>query len=183
MSILAQESPLNQIIKTKLTYPVTLDEAKRHLRVVERFELDDDYISRLIFAATKKAEEYIGKDISLTSNVLTIDNFCSDTLFYDEGNFYSLTSVVIDNSTNITPKKTRAFKNGFYLEFDTYLDTDPLIITFKTGYAVCPEDIKQAILIKIGDLYDGERSSYTFTSSRDTKAFEKMLDSYKILTF
>ena len=102
MSILAQESPLNQIIKTKLTYPVTLDEAKRHLRVDERFELDDDYISRLVFAATKKAEEYIGKDISLTSNVLTIDNFCSDTLFYDEGNFYSLTSVVIDNSTNLS---------------------------------------------------------------------------------
>ena len=74
-------------------------------------------------------------------------------------------------------------KNGFYLEFDTYLDTDPLIVTFKTGYATCPEDIKQAILIKIGDLYDSERSSYTFTSSRDTKAFEKMLDSYKILIF
>ena len=45
MSILAQESPLNQLIKTKLTDPVTLDEAKRHLRVDERFELDDDYLS------------------------------------------------------------------------------------------------------------------------------------------
>lgn len=185
MSIFAQEYPINQITKTKLSYPITLEEAKRHLRVDDTFDQDDDYITRLIRVATQKAEEYIGKDIALTSNVLVVDDWCSDTFYYDEGNFQSLTSFITDSSVLLTPEKTRAYRNGFYLEFSTYYDTDYVTVTFRTGYVqgTCPEDIKQAILIKIGDLYDGERSSYTFTSSKETRAYERMLDSHKILTF
>lgn len=185
MSIMYGDYPLKQLTKTKLYYPVTLEEAKRHLRVDDTFVLDDDYITALIQAATKKAEEYIGKDIALTNNVLLLDNYSGDTLFYEEGFFNSLTSVVTDSSSLVVPSKTRKYLNAFYLEFTNYMDADPLTVTFKTGFTQgeCPLDIKQAILIKIGDLYDGERSSYTFTSSRDTKAFERMLDSYKILIF
>lgn len=74
---LFQNIPLNQITKTKVSFPVSLDEAKRHLRVDETFEIDDDFIQGLIFAATLRAEQYIGKDIALTNNVLILDDFCS----------------------------------------------------------------------------------------------------------
>ncbi len=182
---LFQDIPLKQITKTKVSFPVSLDEAKRHLRVDETFEIDDDFIQGLIFAATLRAEQYIGKDIALTNNVLILDDFCSDTLFYDEGNFNSLTSIIDDASISYSPLKTRTFRNGFYLEFSSVIDTDILTISFKTGfnYNQCPQDIKQAILIKISDLYDSERSDYQFTSTRDTKAFERILDVHKILTF
>ena len=53
---LFQDIPLKQITKTKVSFPVSLDEAKRHLRVDETFEIDDDFIQGLIFAATLRAE-------------------------------------------------------------------------------------------------------------------------------
>jgi hypothetical protein len=178
---------MNQIIKSKLYFPVTLDEAKRHLRVDVTFEQDDDYITGLIEAATLKAEQYIGKDIALTTNTLTIDDFYGDTLTYEEGNFNSLTSVIdTDASVLYTAVKIRAYKSEFFLDFDTVtIDAGTLVVIFSTGYnqGECPGDIKSAILIKIGDLYDIERQSYTFTSYRDTKAFENLLDNHKILIF
>ena len=185
MSLLLNYLPLNQITKTKLYYPITLTEAKRHLRIDEDFNQDDDYISGLIVAATRKAEEFIGKDIAYTNNVIPFDNFMSDQIVYDEGNLNSVTSIVTDSSVLITPNKVRTYRNVFYIELPTWIDSNPLTLTFKTGFNVgqIPLDIKQSILIKIADLYDGERSSYTFTSSRDTKAFERMLESYKILIF
>lgn len=185
MSLLLNYLPLNQISKTKLYYPVTLTEAKRHLRVDEDFIQDDDYIQGLIAAATLKAESYIGKDVALTSNVIPFDNFMSDQIIFDEGNFNSLTSIITDASVLITPVKVRNYRNVLYIELPSFIDKNLITLTFKTGFDTgkCPADIKQAILIKIGDLYDGERSSYTFTSSRNTNAFERLLDSHKILIF
>lgn len=57
------------VVKTKTTYPVSLLEAKIHLRVDIDFEEDDGYIEGLIKASTHACENYIGKDIALTTNV------------------------------------------------------------------------------------------------------------------
>jgi hypothetical protein len=186
MTLFKEESPYNQLIKTATYFPITIDEAKRHLRVDEDFDLDDDYISGLIQAGTKRAEQFCGKDISFTDNVLTLDDFYGSSISYDEGNFYSLTSVIdTDTSTAFTAAKTRAYRNSFYIEFADTISGSPLVVTFKTGFNVgqCPADIKQAILIKIGDLYDMERQNYTFSSYKDTGAFERLLDPHKILVF
>ena len=175
-----QEKP----VKTKTIYPVSVDEAKRALRVDADFDLDNDYIRNLIYAATQKAEEYIGKDIALTSNVLKIWNFSGDDIVLEEGNFNSLTSVQqSDASTSISVSEIRNFYNYTLIELEDSAEEDPLYVNYVTGFSAneCPALIKQAILVKVGDLYDEERSSYN--NIKNTGAWERLLDSYKIVLY
>jgi len=170
--------------KTKTNYPVSLDEAKRHLRIDDNWDKDDDYIRNLIKAATHKCEEYIGKDIAETDNVLKIWNFIGSELWVEEGNFLSLTSVKADdNSTNISVNKTQVYYNRFYLELTESQDQDPLYVYYKTGYIPenVPALIKQAVLVKIGDLYDVERQSYS--NEKENYAYQRLLDSFKLILY
>jgi len=167
--------------KTKTYYPLSLSEAKRHLRIEEDYNEDDDYISNLIIAATAKAEQYIGKDIATTSNVVTIYDFNSSYIEITGGFFIagdpSLSSGTID------------YKVEKYNSLNIYLtegiSADPLTITYSTGFAQgeCPILISQAILIKIADLYDTDRQSYQFGGLKTNKAFESLLDSFRLIQF
>lgn len=172
-------------IKTKTLYPLSLSEAKRHLRVEEDWHEDDDYISNLIKAATQKAEQYIGKDIALTNNVQTIKNFYGTELFIDEGNFVSFTSAVTDASISLTVSEVEIGYNWAEVTFDQSVSSCTLNLNYLTGYqeALCPEVVKQAILVKIGDLYDIDRQSYTIGSIKENKAFEALLDSFRYISF
>jgi hypothetical protein len=183
---LAYTIPEDQITKTKLVYPVTLCEAKRHLRIHNDFKDDDDYISDLIKAATTLAENYINKDIAKTSNVLRINEFYSDSIKIYEGNFLSLTSVLNASSVAVgTVVQTSKHFDYFSIEWTAYIDSDPLTINFNTGYEEdeCPELIKSAILIKIGDLYDNSRSSWIYSGMMDSKTFETIMNYYVAARF
>lgn len=170
--------------KTKLNYPVSLDEAKRHLRIDDSWDKDNDYIRNLIYAATEKCEQYIGKDISETENVLKIWDFIGSDFYVEEGNFLELTSVqASDASTSLSVEETQVYYNRFYVELTSYTNQDPLYVNYKTGYepGSVPSIIKQAVLVKIGDFYDNERSSYN--KDRDNRTFERLLDSFKIILY
>ena len=172
-------------VKTKLNWPVSLDEAKRHLRVDSDYHDDDDYIQELIYAATAKAEQYIGKDISETTNVLTIYDWIGPYLELDEGNYLSFTSAITDTSTAMTVKETEIDYNEVCIEFNEALSADPLTATYKTGFSegTCPALIKQAVLLEVANLYDVDRLSYSNGSLKETKAFERLLDSFRYITF
>lgn len=49
--------------------------------------------------------------------------------------------------------------------------------------ATTPAAIKQAILIKICDLYDIERGGYISGTFKENKAFERLLNYHKKITF
>ncbi len=168
-------------VKTKLSYPVSLSEAKRHLRIEEDWHDDDDYISSLIIAGTQKAENYIGKDIAETNNTQIIYNFVSDTITIMEGNFLEFTQGVTDASTLISTDYVDIGYNFVNVVLPSCINSDPLTITYKTGYEEtdCPALVKQAILVKIADLYDIDRQSYTEGNIKQNKAFESLLDSYR----
>ena len=172
------------ITKTKLSYPISLKEAKRHLKVIN-FNDDDDYITQLISAATQQCENYIGKDIAKTRNVVEIDDFCSDNFRVNEGNFLEVETVITDASTLKNVENTTAYYNYFTTELTESISSDPLTITFTTGYEddECPEIIKQAILVKIADMYDVERTSYEYSGYKDNRIFERMLEPYKQILF
>ena len=172
-------------IKTKVSYPVSLSEAKRHLRVEDDWHEDDDYIQNLVYAATAKAEQYIGKDIAETTNTQSIYDFSGDSIQVSEGNFESFTQAVDDTSTLVSVDYTDVFYNHANVYFDNSSTSDPLVISYVTGFddGECPPLIKQAVLIKIGDLYDIERQSYLMGSIRENKAFESLLDSFRYITF
>lgn len=175
-----QEKP----IKTKSYYPVSLDEAKRHLRIDDSWDRDDDYIRNLIYAATQKCEEYIGKDIAKTTNVWKIWDFMGGDFYIDEGNFISLDSVKADNdSTSLSVKETWVSYNRVYVALDNTADEDPLYVRYTTGFEPggVPALMKQAVLVKIGDLYDIERQSYS--DYKENHAYERLLDSYKLILY
>jgi hypothetical protein len=175
-----------QEIKTKLNYPVSLCEVKRHLRIDNDFVDDDAYLEGLIIAATQLAENFIEKDIAETSTVLRLDDFVGDYVRITDGNFLSLTSVVNDASVAIgTVHQTSKHDNFFQIEWTTSLCSNPLTITYKTGFLenTTPPIIKQAILIKIADLYDSQRADYNWSGMQDNKVFENILTYYKQIRF
>jgi len=175
-----QEKP----VKTKTYYPVSLDEAKRHLRVDDDFDKDDDYIRNLIYAATQKCEEYIGKDIALTSNIVKIPDFVGSDFYVEEGHLISVDYVKqSDASTLVAIDHYETYYNRVYVELSSSADQDPLYVYYTTGFAAgnCPALIKQAVLVKIGDLYDVERQSYS--DHKENYAYQRLLDSFKIILY
>ena len=115
-------------VKKKLEYPVSLMEAKRHLRVVDEFTDNDDFIKDIIEDATEIIEHKIQKDIAKTSNVISVTGFA-------------------------------------------------LSISYTTGYEIdnIPKTLKRAILIKIGDLYDIERHSWSPKGIKNNGVLDRML--------
>lgn len=171
---------------TKSNYPVSLSEVKTHLRIDASNNEDDTYLTNsVIKSATRKAENFIDKAIAYTSNVYTINDFYSNWLQIPEGNLISLDHIISDTSTALTYDELVVSDDKFQIEFATTIDSDPLTIQFTTGYDSstnpCPEDIKQAIFIECGNLYDVERSSYTFASNKKGDVFERLLMPYKTI--
>lgn len=186
MNFLNDILPIDQLTKTKLIYPLSLENVKRHLRVDMTFLDDDDYIVDLISAATQMAENYIGKDIAYTKNVLRYDDFSDSWIKIFEGNFLSVESVKNENDVSIgIIHQTSIHYDYFTIEWEQSISADPLTITFYTGFInnTTPELLKQAILIKCGDLYDNSRSSLIYSGLTDSKVFENILSTYQSLRF
>lgn len=186
MSEIAYTLPDYQITKTNVAYPLSLEVIKRHLRLDNDFVDDDDYIMDLLYASTQLAENYINKAISKTLNVVRIDDFDCDVVKIMEGNFLSIVSVTDASGTSIgTVKQTSAHYDYFTIEWTTNVVADPITITFYTGYdeGQTPEIIKQAILVKIGDLYDNSRTNLIYSGLTDSKVFENLLNGFISIRF
>lgn len=78
-----------------------------------------------------------------------------------------------------------------YFEDDNYIENSiiPASVQYCTNFidssalltdASCPYQVKQAILICAGDLYDVERSSYTLGNIKRSDVIQRLLLPYKI---
>jgi hypothetical protein len=183
---LACTVPEDQLIKTREIYPVSLCEIKRHLRIDNDFTDDDDYLIQIRNSAVQLAENYLNKAICKTSNELRIDEFNSDTIKIYEGNFLSMISVLNASSVAITTTyTTNSHYNFFTIEWTSSVCSDPIYLNFYTGYEedACPELIKQAILIKIGDFYDSQRADVAWSGLTNQRVFESILDGFTAVRF
>ncbi|HPQ79840.1 MAG TPA: hypothetical protein PLG47_05270, partial [Candidatus Dojkabacteria bacterium] len=63
------------------------------------------------------------------------------------------------------------------------IDVDDLRIIYTSGYSTetIDDNMKHAILVKIAELYDVNRSGYVNNSIKYTRTFESLLDPFKIL--
>ena len=177
-------SYVNKVNKVKEHGIVTLEEAKKQLNVDTDFHDDDTHIRMLIESARGAAEDYTGVDIALTLNTLTFVGLNTDQIKIKEGNYISVESVTatVDDVETVIDSEDYEIeirRTDFTIHFINSINVDELVIEFKTGFSLStlPYLTKSAILIKITDLYDIERSSYiTGANFKDTKAFERLLN-------
>ena len=167
----------NKIIKEKEGSVVVLEAAKDQLNVDTDFHEDDSHILFLIEAATGTAEDYTGIDISLTSNTLEYIDFNGSSILIKEAPFNEMISVEADG-VPITDYEVEVRRTDFTIHFDDSITCDKLIIKFYTGYYIdtAPYQVVSAILVKINDLYDIQRTTYTIGANyKNNEAFERLL--------
>lgn len=169
------------ISKTRNTYHTELEDAKKHLRLDSDFTDDNEYVNGLIETATMLAENYIEKCVASTTCVMTLNEFSGGVIKVPEGNFQSVTTVEGD-SVEATVDFIRIYDDHFEIVLTENISVDELVVTYEAGYAAgaCPKPIQQAIMIKIADLYDVTRSSFTL-GMQNNQTFEMILDHYRSL--
>ena len=179
----------NLIHKEQIEQVVTLFEAKNQLNVEDDYVDDDQLILRLIDDATALTLDFCGKDIALTENTLEYIDFTGSSYTVCEAPYKGelvITSTIDDVDTELVEGadyKVRTMLTKFVVIFTESVSCDKLTLTFNTGYTKddIPGAIRAAILVKVNDLYDLERTSYTVgVNYRDTGAFERLLRAHTI---
>ena len=156
-------------------WPVTLPEAKDHLRVDAT--ADDALIRRLIGAATTFVETRLGRQLVNATLKLELDEFPANELwlprpplssvssikYYDTGNTQqTLASSEYEVDASSEPGRVRptAASSGWP---STYDRLNAVEILFVAGYGATtetvPEDIRQAILFVVGHWYENREAT------------------------
>jgi uncharacterized phiE125 gp8 family phage protein len=130
------------------TEPVTLAEAKAHLRVDFTQTDNDNDITRLKKVARIQVENQVNKGFGARTLKVGIRN--------DKGNFKlpfgPVTSITNVKDVDQVTLDTSAYsiKNGI---LETPFTT-PVFVTYVTGYTTTPEEYKQMILERLAYLYN-----------------------------
>ena len=156
----------SQVTVAPTNEPVTLDEAKTHLRVTH--SNDDAYIYALITAAREWVEDYTGRSMIEQTRTYLLDSFPSgdDFIVLPRSPIKSVTSVVYVDTAGANQTwssanyiaDTTSDPGGVYLAYgaswpDTRSQRHAVTITYVAGYTIVPQRLKQAMLLIIGELY------------------------------
>lgn len=174
--------------------PVTLAEAKSHLRV--DISADDTYISALITVARTAAEDRCQRTLITTTWQYTLDEF-PQAIPLPNAPILGVTSLQYKRSSDgvvVTLASTDYIVDTVnapgwvvpaygYSWPDTYDEINSVIVTYTAGYgataASVPAPIKQWILLAIGDLYDQSRSLSSDKALVPLKFADSLLDPYR----
>lgn len=156
----------SEIIPVENNQVISLDIAKKHLKIESDYDEDDSLIELQISAAQKVAENYMQRAVGRQNLVMTMSVFQS-VIFEGSSNdlvgkveYYAPDSDVL---TELDPAEYSLKKSGlinFEISFKTTPQVDDrddaVVITINQGYAAddCPADIKAAMLLMIGDMYE-----------------------------
>ena len=148
---------------------------------------DDVYLNSLLQVATDITGNYLDNHVALSVMESRVKDFSGTVIIIPEGNFHDITSIIytdrykVSHTLSGSGYNTTADDFSFKIELDQWIDATDLIINYRCGFdaATIRPVIKQAILIKITDLYDIERASYHSGSFQLNKAFENLLNYHK----
>ncbi len=177
--------------------PVSLAEAKTHLRIDSSFTADDDYITTLINVATSAAENYTNLAIMEQSWYLDIDAF-PDYFNLLKGTLRVLTINSITYSDENNASQTLASSNYFadgsikpariYFAPDatipsTYDKPNAVSVDFTLGFTAAsqvPAPIKQAVLLMVGTYYETRQTVSDRTYKEIPQSAEFLLMPYRV---
>lgn len=182
-----------KLITAATTYPVSLSEAKLHLRVDGADE--DTLVTALITAATEMAEQETGRALMAQTWELTLDAFpdafeltrtpvqsVTSVKYYDtngaqqtlSAGAYALSTANDFESATIAPVVNTTWP--------TAQDRiDCVAVRFVAGYSTVPEPVKQWIKLMIGAMYDNrEADSISVGTPTRLRFVDRLLDRYRI---
>lgn len=162
-----------QLLAAPATQPVPLDVAKEHLRIAPDDTDSDAEVTRLIRAATARAEKITGRALAVQSWRLILDSFPKGAIAIPMPPLKSVESItytdpsgadqVLDESAyvvnpfglvgKITPAMGKCWPSSAQQAMSLRID-------FTAGYDQVPEDVIAAILLLVGHL-DQNREAVT----------------------
>lgn len=194
-------------MKTKLKtapekYPISVKEAKEHLRVDLDFTEDDDYINALIQTATQTAEQFLHRRLITQTWYKYLECWpTEDRIIMPLGKLQSVTSLKYKDSdgdestwtasnyivdTNSDPGEIVLAYNGVWPTVTLY-PSNPITIEFVCGYGTDGSDIEDNILhaikVAISNMYEN-RESVVITggsaSLLELRTFVNLLTPFKL---
>lgn len=153
-----------KLITPPATEPMTVSEAKTHLRV--DFTDDDTYITSLVTAARKYCENFQNRSFITQTWELALDSFPESPFQLPNPPLQSVTSIKYFDTDNV---EATFEATNYYV--DTYSDRVSLnysvswpnitlrpingvVIRFVTGYTTIPAEVIHAIKILVAEWYE-----------------------------
>ena len=177
--------------------PVSVAEAKTHLRIDSSFTADDTYIGTLIDVATFAAENYTNLWLMEQSWYLELDSFPDYfNLLRGQNRALTINSITYSDADNAS--QTLAAANYFgdgsikpariYFAPDatipsTYDKPNAVVVDFTVGYGAAsqvPAPIKQAILLMVGTYYETRQTVSDRTYKEIPQSAEFLLMPYRV---
>ena len=186
--------------------PITLADAKAHLRVTTTTTTDVDsvYINGLITVARKKVESYLNRKLVWQMWDIYWDRWpAGDYITLPFGNLKTVTSVKYtdSDSTQSTLSSTKytvdiysnegrvVLVGGNSWPSDNLFEANPITIKFKCGFsssrANIPEPIKHAVKVELSGLYEQREPDIVgvgFQWTR-TRTVQQLLSDYRNFKF
>ena len=188
-----------ELVTAPVLEPLTLEEAKKHLRLEPEFTDDDDYVRGLLAAVKDWAEGETSKALLTQTLKLRLDRFpygrriylprpplqtVTGITYLDTNNVLQTlgTALYQVNGARVTPDQHAPC--GYILPAygawwpTTYPVTEAVSITYVAGWLsveAVPQRIKQAMLLMLGDLYENRERIVTGASVALLDIIEIML--------
>lgn len=182
-----------KLITAPASEPVTLAEAKLHLRVDST--ADDALITSLIVAARESAEHATGRAFLPQTWELALDEF-EDEILLNKSPLISITSITyVDEDGATQTLTTDDYQLDSHSEparitpaYDTCWPTtraqkNAVLIRFQAGYADAdsvPSQVKSWMLLRIGMLYENRESVQAGVPLIELPHVDRLLDAVKV---
>jgi uncharacterized phiE125 gp8 family phage protein len=193
-TVLIKEQRTYQVVTPASTYPVSLTEAKSHLKVDTN--ADDTLITNLIIAATQVSEEYTNRFFIDTVVNQTSTSFnglnelfkskvssVAHVKYYDSDNTqqtWASSNYVVNNE--FEPCQINLVVDGTLPSIAQRVDA--VECRYTVGYGTAsdvPDVIKQAILLTLGNWYENRMSVITGRTTTEMPMSAKfLLNTYKV---
>lgn len=164
-----------KVITPASTFPVTLAQARTHLRLVPygtpEGHPDDDYVSTILIpSATAWVEQYTERFLVTQTVELALNAF-EDRIYLPKGNVQSVTSVSslisgVETTVSTTVYGLNDYKEPAYLflkENKVWPSADnvdnAIKVRYVVGYTAVPAPIISAIYLLIGHLYENRQQN------------------------
>ncbi len=182
------------------TEPITLAEARAHLRVDDTSE--DDYITALITVAREHAEALTDRQFITATYALRLDDFprrSSDVILLPRPRLIAVSSIAYLDGSNVAQtlaadqyqvdasSEPGRIVPAYSLAWPSvYPVMNPVTITFTAGYGAAtavPKAIKQAILMTVAHFFENREPVVIGTITSDVPMTVKaLLGPYRIGT-